>query len=486
MKKIIVLILALLALSLCACGGNTEATETTENIETTLPETEAPVCEHVEKGEFTVKKAGIFTEGQKKLVCLSCGEVFKEVTLPATKSVKILAIGNSFSIDATTFMYDLFKAAGVEDVIVGNAHISGCSIEKHYQMAQSGEQAYSYTKYTANGKENKDSSLFELITDEEWDIITLQQASQYSGIPETYADLSSLISYVLDNCTNLFVDLKFHMTWAYEQSTNHGGFKNYDRDQMTMYKAIANTVQEVVLKHSEITGIIPSGTAIQNLRTSYLGDTLTRDGYHLSNDIGRYTAGLTWVSYITGVSPDEISWVPPSHGNINEDLPPIREAVKNAISTPFDVTESQIKEKKTLTLEDYFAAAGLDIDDFELLDWEPRQFYFWNSTSSTKMSKASSMPQYTGSSKRFTKEEIPVGSVIVVDKGYQYRPEGWQTADEKNANKRPSNCSTYFTIVDEAWWDNYTLRAFNLSKLTGNDPATEEDATHFNIYIPKK
>jgi hypothetical protein len=275
------------------------------------------------------------------------------------------------------------------------------------------------------------------------------------------------------------------MTWAYEQTTNHGGFKNYDRDQMTMYNAITTTVQEVVLKQEEITGIIPAGTAIQNLRTSYLGDTLTRDGYHLSNDIGRYTAGLTWVSLLTRISPDEIKWVPPSFGNISEDLAPIREAVKNAIATPFEVTESTIKEKKAKTLEDYFAENELVINDYKLFDWEPRQFYFWNSTSSTKMSKSSSMPQYTGSSRRFTRDEIPVGSVIVVDKGYQYRPEGWQTADEKNSSTRPATTTTYFTLVDEAWWDNYTLRGFNLSPIDSKEPATEDDATHLRIYVPK-
>ncbi len=42
------------------------------------------------------------------------------------------------------------------------------------------------------------------------------------------------------------------------------------------------------------TALPTAGTAIQNLRTSYMGDTLTRDGYHLEVNTGRYTVSMTW------------------------------------------------------------------------------------------------------------------------------------------------------------------------------------------------
>lgn len=41
--------------------------------------------------------------------------------------------------------------------------------------------------------------------------------------------------------------------------------------------------------------IIPTGTAIQNARTSFVGDHMNRDGYHLDLKIGRYTAALYMV-----------------------------------------------------------------------------------------------------------------------------------------------------------------------------------------------
>ena len=55
--------------------------------------------------------------------------------------------------------------------------------------------------------------------------------------------------------------------------------------------------------------IIPSGTAIQNARTSVLGDTFNRDGSHL-NKIGKYTAACTWYEALTGASPVGNRFIP--------------------------------------------------------------------------------------------------------------------------------------------------------------------------------
>ena len=251
-----------------------------------------------------------------------------------------------------------------------------------------------------------------------------------------------------------------------------------------MYNAIVNAVQNTALKNEDIEGVLPSGTAIQNLRTSYFGDTLTRDGHHLSLDVGRFTAGLTWACATTGISPFEITKVPAGCANVADDLPAIQEAVENAIINPFSVTESTQKVKKVLTLEDRFALAGLDINDYELLDWEPNPLYCWNASKSTKAGKSASMPQFTAS-KKFTKAELPTGTVIVVDEGYKYRPDGWQEIDKVLSGTRPSATTAPFTVVDEEWWGDFNYRGFNISKASGSDPATAEDATHFRIYIAK-
>jgi hypothetical protein len=80
-----------------------------------------------------------------------------------------------------------------------------------------------------------------------------------------------------------------------------------------------------------------------------------------------------------------------------------------------------------------------------------------------------------------------VGTVIEVDSGYQYRPEGWVTLDSKNT-VRPDNVKTARVVIDEAWWGDYNYRAFNLSKADLSDICTdfEESITHFRIYVPEQ
>jgi hypothetical protein len=93
-----------------------------------------------------------------------------------------------------------------------------------------------------------------------------------------------------------------HQTWAYAQNSTHDGFNNYSRDQLTMYAAITDATHRVKENVPDISFIIPSGTAVQNGRTSAVGDNFCRDGYHLDLQIGRYTAACTWFEKITGVN----------------------------------------------------------------------------------------------------------------------------------------------------------------------------------------
>ncbi|MCK7485050.1 MAG: DUF4886 domain-containing protein [Bacillus subtilis] len=119
------------------------------------------------------------------------------------------------------------------------------------------------------------------LQNETWDIITIQQVSGKSGRPTTYQPfLDRLIQIVNTNKTNPDAHLLWHMTWAYQQNSTHGDFTYYNNSQSVMYQAIVQTVGSAIRPRPEITMVIPAGTAIQNLRTSYIGDTL--DGRRLS------------------------------------------------------------------------------------------------------------------------------------------------------------------------------------------------------------
>ena len=215
------------------------------------------------------------------------------------KTIRILAIGNSFSEDAIEQnLYELAEAEGIS-VVIGNCYIGGCSLATHLKNATNDNPAYDYRKIENGTKTNrKKTSLAEAIADEKWDYISLQQVSSNSGQYETFEEsLPGLVDYVKAYATNRKMKLMLHQTWAYAKNSTHTAFPNYDNDQGKMYESLVDAVDRA----ADLVGIdiiIPSGTAIQNGRTSCIGDHFNRDGYHLETTYGRYTAACTWFEKI--------------------------------------------------------------------------------------------------------------------------------------------------------------------------------------------
>ena len=257
------------------------------------------------------------------------------------KTVRILAIGNSFSQDAVEqYLHELAEAEGIS-TIIGNMFIGGCSLERHVKNARDNAPAYAYRKIGTDGKKREKGkmSLEAVLADEDWDYVSLQQASPFSGMYETYeASLPELIEYVKARLPKK-TKLMLHQTWAYASTSRHSGFKNYNCNQLTMYQAIADAVKKAA-KANKIKIVIPSGTAIQNARTSFIGDHLNRDGYHLDVKIGRYTAACTWFERIFKHNVVENPYTP-------EGLDEARKAVAQkaahaAVKHPYKVTDLSI------------------------------------------------------------------------------------------------------------------------------------------------
>lgn len=247
------------------------------------------------------------------------------------KSVKILAIGNSFSDDAMEHLAVILKGAGVENISLGNLYIGGCSLETHYNNIQSGADAYEYRVNTGDGWTTTPRSIDYGILYDDWDVITVQQVSSHSGMPESFGCLESIIAHVKEIAKNHNVKILWHMTWAYQGDSQHPGFALYNNEQKKMYESILSGVKTRINENPDIVGVIPSGVAIQKLRESYLGDNITRDGFHLSYGIGRYTAALTWFGRLTGANVSDIDSIPDNFPEIKEHLDIIKQAVSYAL-----------------------------------------------------------------------------------------------------------------------------------------------------------
>ncbi|WP_018631148.1 DUF4886 domain-containing protein [Niabella aurantiaca] len=254
--------------------------------------------------------------------------------------LKVLAIGNSFSVDALeNNLYDLAKAAN-KKIIIGNMYIGGAPIDLHVKNADSNKNAYSYRKIYQNGEKRttKKVSLAEVMRDEDWDYISLQQASPLSGQYQVImAGLPKLVNYVRSQAPH--AALIYHQTWAYQQNSTHKGFANYDNNQTVMYRAIMDATRRIS-KSGEFRFIVPAGTAIQNARTSSLGDKLTRDGYHLQLDYGRFAAACVWYEMLFRSDVRKNPYKPGSVTALQARI--VKDAAHKAAKKPFRVQKIRL------------------------------------------------------------------------------------------------------------------------------------------------
>ena len=261
-------------------------------------------------------------------------------------SIKLLAIGNSFSVDALQYFYQIASSLGIKNITIVNLYIGSCSLETHLNNLLNKLPKYIY--YTNNNGEwieQQEHTVNDAILEHKWDYISFQQVSSLSGVESSY---NETLLQLVDEVKNLFLskdnpnrneNVKFiwHMTWAYQQNTTHPGFINYNNDQLTMYNNIVSCVQNKILTNKDFSIIIPNATSIQNARTSILGDTLTRDGFHMSYDLGRYITGLMFFKQLTNISIDNISYSP--NGVTEEQKEIAIKSVNCAYKNPYQITQ---------------------------------------------------------------------------------------------------------------------------------------------------
>ena len=227
--------------------------------------------------------------------------------------IKILAIGNSFSEDATAYLHQLAKAGGVDTKVV-NLYIGGCDLETHWANCEGALPAY---RYQCNGAmTDRMVSVKEMLTEGKWDMVTFQQASRDSGVMESYRPyLRNLSAYVKRHCPDAVQWI--HQTWAYELDSEHEGFARYHNDQEEMYRALKSCYQA----QAEEMGLplIPTGDVLQALREcphfyyELGGDSLCRDGVHLQLSYGRFAAAAVWYETLLGGDIRENPYMPPFH-----------------------------------------------------------------------------------------------------------------------------------------------------------------------------
>ena len=210
--------------------------------------------------------------------------------------MKILAIGNSFSCDAMRYLHQIAQADNV-DLKTVNLYIGGCSLETHYNNIVSDEKAYAYQ---LNGNDEGEMvSIKETLESDEWDVVTMQQASILSVNYDTYQPyLSHLSQYVRQFAPQ--AEQVIHQTWAYEQGSEKLNVMLGYNEQYDMFCDLKASYEQAA---EDLGGlrIIQSGQAFQNA-LEYGINNLHRDTFHASLGVGRYILGAVWYEFFTGNS----------------------------------------------------------------------------------------------------------------------------------------------------------------------------------------
>ena len=240
--------------------------------------------------------------------------------------MKVLCVGNSFAVDAATYVHQIAEAAGFElDIHV--LYIPGCPIDLHWKNFISKDKAY---EFYVNGEKKPTlyCNIFEGLKYTKYDFITFQQRSGDSVDASTFfPELTQLMVGIRQYSRSIYL---LHKTWSYAKEFSHEKYGSNPMDQAAMDRDIKNAYEQVS-KKANIPYIIPSGEAIKLARKKY-GDVLTRDGYHL-NELGRTLVGILWVYYLLGSTKLDLSTFEPSGYSYDDVTPPVdKEQIKELMN----------------------------------------------------------------------------------------------------------------------------------------------------------
>ena len=242
--------------------------------------------------------------------------------------MKILTIGNSVAVNSCHYLPEIC-AEGNIPLTLGRANIGGCPLASHLSNAVQDIRRYGNIY-------DGDKTLREMLESEDWDYVTMQQASHDSWRIGTYHPyFENLRDYVHKFAPT--ADIVIHETWAYR--TDNERLRNeFMISQSQMFELLKENYLEIAGMAENRDGksamILPVGEAfriMQELTGDKTGE-LTRnpDGPSHANALGEFIGGLIWYALLGGGDYQSIKFVP--DGVDTKYIPLAKEAVKSALA----------------------------------------------------------------------------------------------------------------------------------------------------------
>jgi hypothetical protein len=257
----------------------------------------------------------------------------------SARTLRVFAVGNSFSQNATTYLPQLAMAGGHE-LTLGTAQTGGCSLERHWKAAE----AELTNPGSMDAKIYGGKSLVEIISKGKCDVVTMQQYSLLSPDVETYRPYAQKLR---DHIHNLQpgAEIVVHQTWAYRSDASRFGqvaAEKYAATEREMWERSRSAYRQI----AGVLGVrvIPVGDAFWRVESDpkwgYKPDAnydfknpmfpmlpdqntslhvgyrwsadkkLNKDANH-ANVAGQYLGGLVWYGSLFRESTENLSFVPP-------------------------------------------------------------------------------------------------------------------------------------------------------------------------------
>jgi hypothetical protein len=262
----------------------------------------------------------------------------KETSSNRNDTLKLLLVGNSFSLNAAHYLSDLADEAGFP-LIIEQAAIGGASMQKHWDVLELAERE----PENPDGKPYQGRSLKEVLAGNDWDIVSIQQVSFQSGDTGTYHPYARNL-YDLVKELQPEARVVMHETWAYridsKDFTQIPGGKHAESSE-EMWQNLRMAYYTIA---SELgVEVIPVGDAFwkvsSNRKWGYREDTTFEEdefiypeipvqenslhsGFHWNrdkefvfdshhaSDAGCFLGSLVLYSYLSGQSPKKLDFVP--------------------------------------------------------------------------------------------------------------------------------------------------------------------------------
>ena len=301
------------------------------------------------------------------------------------KTIKILAVGNSYSNDTTRYIARITQSAGGDATIfAASLYFPGCTLAQHVKnirlwnyyfeksnFEEAKKQYYSdgvgdkYYWLQVADRQVGIKSLYEAIRYDDWDYITIQQSpdgcddfSLYWTPRQPY--LTQLYDYIQaeyqrpDMKGKKCPPILMHQTWAFngDMAVNNE-YPYYPvnyKNNTEMFKSVKEAYSLAVQKLKETKNVdiptIKSGEAIQMAQDEYgyarvastnLADnTLYADFISHLNDRGRYLTACVWIETIAKLTGSTIdisksTFLPPVEGTSLEDCQKLQNIARKVV-----------------------------------------------------------------------------------------------------------------------------------------------------------